>query len=163
MEKMDQTTNYSDTEGDSRTEMASPEHSILLPADDNGNDVSKIFIPPEPTQNPYESHKMVEVVTKDIPLEATTISMIKKKGGLSCACQNYMGIILTLTSGFIFTCGGVIVKYMKDFHPVTLAVYRFQGVFLPGMITTLTFFKGSNGKIIKFLNDLVTSFILKQP
>ncbi|CAL8125739.1 unnamed protein product [Orchesella dallaii] len=50
----------------------------------------------------------------------------EKKG-----CSNYTGILLTLASGILFTVGGVIVKYMKDYHPFTLAIFRFQGILLP--------------------------------
>lgn len=47
--------------------------------------------------------------------------------------SNYAGILLTLVTGLVFTVGGVIVKYMKGYHPFILAFYRFQGILLPGL------------------------------
>lgn len=113
------------------------EVSVFLPTsggeDDNGNEVleGKTFVPPEPTGNPYESFKMVE------ELPQSEIGGRKKSPGFMCACQNYLGIFFTLGSGFIFTVAGVIVKYMKDYHPLSLAVYRFQGVLLPAFVLAL--------------------------
>lgn len=52
-------------------------------------------------------------------------------------CKNYMGILLTLASGLAFTVGGVIVKYMKEYHPFTLAIFRFQGILLPSLAWVL--------------------------
>lgn len=48
-----------------------------------------------------------------------------------------MGIFLTLGSGLIFTIAGLIVKYLKDYHPVSLAVFRFQGVLVPALVLAL--------------------------
>jgi len=108
------------------------EASLFLPVseDDNGNEVKGTsFVPPIPTEHPYKSYKMVE----DIPEESEDA----EKGSTKCACKNYLGIFWTLESGFIFTSAGVIVKYMKDFHPVTLAAFRFQGVLLPALVLAL--------------------------
>ncbi|ODN00885.1 Solute carrier family 35 member G1 [Orchesella cincta] len=52
-------------------------------------------------------------------------------------CSNYTGILLTLASGILFTIGGVIVKYMKDYHPFTLGIFRFQGILLPSLFMVL--------------------------
>lgn len=48
-------------------------------------------------------------------------------------CKNYGGILLTLMSGLMFTIGGVIVKYLKEYHPFTLGIFRFQGILLPSL------------------------------
>lgn len=105
------------------------EFSVVLPNECcNDSLEGTTFVPPEITGNPYQPSKMVE----ELP---TTLK--EKKTGFLCACQNYLGIFFTLGSGFIFTCAGIIVKYMKDYHPISLAVFRFQGVLLPALALAL--------------------------
>ncbi|ODN00887.1 Solute carrier family 35 member G1 [Orchesella cincta] len=113
--------------------MGTTEATVFLPVvseDDNGNEVKECsFSPPTPSEHPYKSYKLVEVV----PEAVDNVD----KASAKCACTNYLGIFWTLGSGFIFTVGGVIVKYMKDYHPITLATFRFQGVLLPALVLAL--------------------------
>ncbi|CAL8125747.1 unnamed protein product [Orchesella dallaii] len=124
------------------------EASVFLPVseDDNGNEVKVCtFSPPTSTEHPYKTYKMVEEVPEadrkgdDDDLESTSAK---------CACRNYFGIFWTLGSGFIFTVAGVIVKYMKNYHPLTLAAFRFQGVLLPALI--LAFYSHYKKKQVVF-------------
>lgn len=43
-----------------------------------------------------------------------------------CTWKDYRGILFSLGSGLASTFGGIIVRAMKDFHPFSLATYRFQ-------------------------------------
>lgn len=56
----------------------------------------------------------------------------KKKG-----CRNYIGILLALFAGFVFTVGSIFVKYLKHYHAFTLAMYRLQGIFVPSIFMVL--------------------------
>ncbi|CAL8125741.1 unnamed protein product [Orchesella dallaii] len=52
--------------------------------------------------------------------------------------RSYFGILLALLAGFVFTVGTVIVvKYMKHYHPFTLAMFRLQGIFVPSIFMVL--------------------------
>lgn len=56
----------------------------------------------------------------------------RKKG-----CRNYIGILLALFAGFVFTSGHIFVKYLKHYHAFTLAMYRLQGIFVPSIFMVL--------------------------
>ena len=56
-----------------------------------------------------------------------------------CMCKDYWGIMLSIASGLASTFGGIIVRHMKEFHPFSLATYRFQGILLPTLVMLLFF------------------------
>lgn len=52
-------------------------------------------------------------------------------------CRNYLGILLALLAGLAFTIGTVFVKFMPNYHALTLAVFRLQGITIPALFLVL--------------------------
>lgn len=57
-----------------------------------------------------------------------------------CGCREYWGILLSLCNGLASTFGGLIVRYKDDFHPFSLAAYKFQGILLPALLIILYYY-----------------------
>lgn len=60
-----------------------------------------------------------------------------KSEGKTGGIRNYLGILLALFAGFVFTIGTILVKFLKHYHAFTLALFRIQGIFVPSMLMVL--------------------------
>ncbi|OXA59616.1 hypothetical protein Fcan01_05501 [Folsomia candida] len=53
-------------------------------------------------------------------------------------CQKYLGIILALFASLVFSLSSIIVKAISEnYHPYTLSLWTFQGLFLPSFVVLL--------------------------
>lgn len=64
-----------------------------------------------------------------------------------CGCREYWGILLSLCNGLASTFGGLIVRYKDDFHPFSLAAYKFQGILLPALLIILYYYFVNNRNV----------------
>jgi hypothetical protein len=46
----------------------------------------------------------------------------------------YKGMLLALVSSVMFSLSALLVKFLKSYHPVTIALWRIQGAFLPSIL-----------------------------
>ena len=61
--------------------------------------------------------------------EETAEDGTQKPSGL----LKYRGFIFTIMSSICFSLTAVVVKYLQAYHPVNVALWRFQGSFLPAV------------------------------
>jgi len=53
--------------------------------------------------------------------------------------RKYLGFILTLLSGLLYSLAALLVKLLKDkYSPVMISVWRFQGVLVPSVVLLFT-------------------------
>jgi hypothetical protein len=57
-----------------------------------------------------------------------------KRSGVLSFCHQYLGILLALFASLVFSLSSIIVKSIMSFyHPYTLSLWTFQGIFLPSL------------------------------
>jgi len=47
--------------------------------------------------------------------------------------SRYKGMFLALVSSVMFSLSALLVKFLKSYHPITIALWRIQGAFLPSI------------------------------
>ena len=75
--------------------------------------------------------KMDETVTIERSKNATVDG--KKKQWKKWALYRYRGFLFTLLSSLCFSFTALVVKYLHDYNPINLALWRYQGAFLPAV------------------------------
>ena len=67
-----------------------------------------------------------------IQIQPDVLSEEEEEGLDSCIIK-YRGIFFTLMSSICFSLTAVVVKYLQAYDPVSIALWRFQGSFLPAV------------------------------
>jgi hypothetical protein len=107
----------------------------------------------EDPQNPYSNHSETES-EEDDELPVSSPGLHDKEGRPSVAkspsaLRRYKGMLFALMSSFIFSVGALLVKKLPGYHPFSIALWRFQGAFLPmvPIIAHKLFISGQEHKI----------------
>lgn len=98
----------------------------------------------EDPNNPYSNHsesesdsedeEIKEISIKPEGLDSVTVveagEPVKKKRS---KFRRYRGMLLALLSSLIFSLTALLVKKLEGYHPFSIALWRFQGAFLPAL------------------------------
>jgi len=107
-------TNHSETE--------SEEEEEFVPVEDDP--VSS------PSTSPGDSVESLGALGSGSNTRSRSLSVVvvkRKPKGI----RRYRGMMFALLSSFIFSLGALVAKYLDDFHPFSLTLWRSQGAFLP--------------------------------
>ncbi|CAL8107669.1 unnamed protein product [Orchesella dallaii] len=89
----------------------------------------------EDPSNPYSNHSESESDSEDeeikeIPVTAAEAAIKKEK---KSKLRRYRGMLLALLSSLIFSLTALLVKKLEGYHPISIALWRFQGALLPAV------------------------------
>jgi len=109
----------------------------------------------EDPQNPYSNHSETDTDSDEEPPTAEDGIPVDKDGRPSIATKSpsvlrrYKGMLFALLSSFIFSVGALVVKKLPGYHPFSIALWRFQGAFLPmiPIIAHKIFIAGQEDKV----------------
>lgn len=92
-------------------------------------------------QNSGYGPKTGKYLQEDVELQKS----LGRHDGVGSFCHKYLGLILALFASLVFSLASIIVKSISEiYHPYTLSLWTFQGIFLPSLAILL--FQGGFGK-----------------